>query len=86
MRWKVIGTVLFFICAISIFFCGVVAVNIFKDWSRDVIYAENVFETGEFEDLFNETVNFDNIAVLSTDSAELIRQYDDFEGVKTISK
>ena len=57
MKWKAIGTVLFFICSISIFFCGVVAVNISKEWSRDVIIADTVYETGELEDFFNETLD-----------------------------
>lgn len=40
--------------------------------------------TETYEDLFDETVHFDSLAVLSTDSSELIRQYDSFAGVKTI--
>lgn len=57
MKWKAIGAILFFACAISIFFCGVVAVNISKDWSKDVINADTVYETGEFEDFFHETLD-----------------------------
>ncbi len=57
LKWKVIGLVLFFACASSIFFCGVVAVNISRDWSRDVINADTVYETEEFEKFFNETLD-----------------------------
>lgn len=57
MKWKVIGTLLFFVCAISIFFCGVVATNIFKDWSRDVINADTVYDTQEFHEFFGETLD-----------------------------
>ena len=57
MKWKVIGTILLFICASSIFFCGVVAVNISKDWSRDVINADTVYDTGEFHKFFSETLD-----------------------------
>lgn len=57
MKWKAIGVILLFVCAISIFFCGVVAVNIFKDWSKDVINADTVYDTGEFQDFFSETLD-----------------------------
>ena len=57
MKWKVIGTFLFFACAISIFFCGVVAVNISKDWSRDVINADTVYDTKEFHEFFSKTLD-----------------------------
>ena len=57
MKWKLIGTVLFFACAISIFFCGVVAVNISKDWSRDVINADTDYDTKEFHVFFSETLD-----------------------------
>ena len=57
MKWKVIGTILLFTCAISIFFCGVVAVNISREWSRDVINADTVYDTGEFQDFFSETLD-----------------------------
>ena len=57
MKWKVIGTILLFACAISIFFCGVVAVNISREWSRDVINADTVYDTGEFQDFFSETLD-----------------------------
>ena len=57
MRWKVIGVFLFLACAVSIFFCGVVAVNISKDWSRDIISADDVYETVEFEEFFHETLD-----------------------------
>jgi len=56
-KWKVFGTFLFFACAVSIFFCGVVWVNISKEWNLDVINADNVYETGEFEDFYNETID-----------------------------
>ena len=57
MKWKALGVFLFFIFASAIFFCGVVSVNIFKDWSRDVINADNVYETAEFEDFFHQTLD-----------------------------
>ena len=33
----------------------------------------------------DETVHFDNIAVTSTDSGAVVKQYEDFDGVKTIA-
>lgn len=53
MKWKAIGVLLFFACAISIFFCAIVAVNISKDWDRDVINADTVYDTQEFHTLFS---------------------------------
>lgn len=57
MKWKAIGVLLFFACAISIFFCNVVAVNIFKDWDRDVINADTVYDTQEFHTLFSKALD-----------------------------
>ncbi|MBR4284437.1 MAG: hypothetical protein IKT48_07015, partial [Anaerotignum sp.] len=57
MKWKALGTILFFICAISVFFCGVVTVNISKEWSRDVINADTVYDTAEFQDFFHKTLD-----------------------------
>ena len=57
MKWKAFGVFLFFIFASAIFFCGVVSVNIFKDWSRDVINADDVYETAEFEEFFHQTLD-----------------------------
>ncbi|MBR6543245.1 MAG: HAMP domain-containing histidine kinase [Anaerotignum sp.] len=57
LRWKAIGVILFLICAISIFFCGVVTVNISKEWGRDVINAETVYDSAEFEDYFHQTLD-----------------------------
>ena len=38
-----------------------------------------------YEKTFDETVHFDNIAVTSTDSGAVVKQYEDFDGVKTIA-
>ena len=57
MKWKAIGVLLFFACAISIFFCNVVAVNISKDWDRDVINADTVYDTQEFHALFSKALD-----------------------------
>lgn len=57
MKWKVIGVLLFFACAISIFFCAIVAVNISKDWDRDVINADTVYDTQEFHTLFSKALD-----------------------------
>ena len=38
-----------------------------------------------YEKTFDETVHFDNIAVTSTDSGAVVKQYEDFDGVKTIT-
>jgi len=38
-----------------------------------------------YEKTFDETVHFDNIAVTSTDSGAIVKQYEDFDGVKTIA-
>ena len=57
MKWKAIGVLLFFACAISIFFCNVVAVNISKEWDRDVINADTVYDTQEFHTLFSKALD-----------------------------
>ncbi|WP_405729221.1 sensor histidine kinase [Anaerotignum sp.] len=57
MRWKAIGVLLFFACAMSIFFCNVVAVNISKEWNRDVINADTVYDTQEFHSLFSKALD-----------------------------
>lgn len=57
MRWKAVGVLLFFACAISIFFCNVVAVNISKEWDRDVINADTVYDTQEFHAVFSEVLD-----------------------------
>ena len=57
MRWKAIGVLLFFACAMSIFFCNVVAVNISKEWNRDVINADTVYDTQEFHAVFSEVLD-----------------------------
>ena len=38
-----------------------------------------------YEKTFEETVYFDNIAVTSTNSSAIVKQYEDFDGVKTIT-
>ena len=48
---------LFFASALSIFFCCVVAGNLLKDWGWDVLYADTVYEAGEFQDFFHETLD-----------------------------
>lgn len=57
MKWKAIGVLLFFACAISIFFCDVVAVNISKEWDKDVINADTVYDTQEFHDSFSKALD-----------------------------
>ena len=57
MKYKVFATMVFFVCTISIFFCGVVGVNISKDWSRDVINADTVYDTEEFRRFFSDTLD-----------------------------
>lgn len=57
LKWKVIGVILLFLCAISIFFCGVVATNISREWSKDVINADSVYDTVEFRRVFSEALD-----------------------------
>lgn len=57
MKFKVTAAVLFFACAISIFFCGIVAVNISKEWNWDVINADTVYDTEEFREFFSNTLD-----------------------------
>lgn len=38
-----------------------------------------------YENLFNETVHFNNIAVTSSDSAAVVKEYKETEGIKTIT-
>ncbi|MBQ2925041.1 MAG: leucine-rich repeat protein, partial [Anaerotignum sp.] len=73
MKWKVLGTVLFLACAVSIFFCGVVTVNISKDWSRDVIIADTVYDTAEFQDFFHKTLDHVVLADIYYQNEERIK-------------
>lgn len=57
LKWKVLVTILLFLCAISIFFCGVVAANISKRWSGDVVYTDEFYDTEEFYVLFSDLVD-----------------------------
>ncbi len=56
-KWKVLAVILFFAAAISIFFCIVIGGNLLKDWNWDVIYADTVYDAGEFQDFFHETLD-----------------------------
>lgn len=57
MKWKALAVLLFFAAAGAIFFCGAVAVNISKSWDWDVINADTVFETTEFENFYHKTLD-----------------------------
>ena len=48
---------LFFTFAVSIFFCGIVGVNISRNWSWDVINADTVYDTEEFREAFSRTLD-----------------------------
>ena len=72
MKWKVLTTVVLFAAVISIFFCGVVAVNISKDWDWDVINAETVYDAGGFQDFFSETLDQVVLADIHYQSEERI--------------
>ena len=73
MKWKVIGVFLLLICAVSIFFCGAVAVNISRDWSRDVINADTVYDTEEFRQFFSKTLDQAVLADIYYQSEERIK-------------
>lgn len=57
MKFKFMAVMLFFVSALSIFFCGIVAVNISKEWSWDVINADTVYDTEEFREFFSKTLD-----------------------------
>ena len=48
---------LFFTFAVSIFFCGIVGVNISRNWSWNVINADTVYDTEEFREAFSRTLD-----------------------------
>lgn len=73
MKWKVLGVLLFFISAVSIFFCGAVTLNISKDWSRDVISADTVYETEEFETFFHKALDHVVLADIYYQNEERIK-------------
>lgn len=72
MKFKVTAAVLFFACAISIFFCGIVAVNISKEWNWDVINADTVYDTEEFREFFSNTLDRAVLADIYYQSEERI--------------
>ena len=57
LRYKGIAVFLFFTFAVSIFFCGIVGVNISRNWSWDVINADTVYDTEEFREVFSRTLD-----------------------------
>ena len=57
MKWKVLMTILLFLCALTIFFCGVVAGNISKHWNRDILYVDEVYDTQKFHEFFSRTLD-----------------------------
>lgn len=57
LRYKGVAVVLFFTFAVSIFFCGIVGVNISRNWSGNVINADTVYDTEEFREAFSRTLD-----------------------------
>ena len=57
LRKKGVAVVLFFTFAVSIFFCGIVGVNISRNWSWNVINADTVYDTEEFREAFSRTLD-----------------------------
>lgn len=57
LRYKGMAVFLFFTFAVSIFFCGIVGVNISRNWSWDVINADTVYDTEEFREAFSRTLD-----------------------------
>ncbi len=57
MKLKVMAVVLFFICAVAIFFCGIIGVNISRDWSMDVINQDSVYDTEQFRERFDDVLD-----------------------------
>lgn len=51
-KWKVAAAILFFICALVMFLCGVLTGEISKQWNLDVINAETFYDTEEFHEAF----------------------------------
>lgn len=56
-KWKVSAVLLLFLAALSIFFCGAVAVNISRGWKWDVINADTIYDTERFHAFFSETLD-----------------------------
>ena len=57
LKFKIIAVFLFFVCAMSVFFCGIVGVNISRSWSWDVINEDTVYDTEEFHEFFSRTLD-----------------------------
>ena len=57
LRYKGVAVFLFFTFAVSIFFCGIVGVNISRNWSWNVINADTVYDTEEFREAFSRTLD-----------------------------
>lgn len=64
LRYKGVAVFLFFTFAVSLFFCGIVGVNISRSWSWNVINADTVYDTEEFREAFSRTL-FQDIRVPS---------------------
>ena len=57
LRYKGVAVFLFFTFAVSLFFCGIVGVNISRNWSGNVINADTVYDTEEFREAFSRTLD-----------------------------
>nr|WP_294681216.1 HAMP domain-containing sensor histidine kinase [uncultured Anaerotignum sp.] len=57
LKFKAIAVVLFFVFACTIFFSGIVTVNISRNWGRDVINEDTVYDTEEFHEFFSHTLD-----------------------------
>lgn len=57
LKWKALAVILFFIASLSLFFCGLIAANLMRDWNRDIINVETVYDTNEFRNAFSEALD-----------------------------
>ncbi len=51
-KWKVTVTIVFFVCALVMFCCSILAGMISKQWNWDAVNAETVYDTEEFHEAF----------------------------------
>ena len=71
-RWKVLAAAVFFIGAAVLFFCGVVTINISKNWHMDAMTASTVYDTQEFSEQFDTILNAAVLAEIQYQNEERI--------------
>ena len=73
MKWKVFSVIVLCICALSMFFCGIVFKNISANWSHDILEWESYYDTPEFYKTFYEALDDAILADIFYGSEERIQ-------------